>query len=73
MTWDELESAMFRYHMSLPEPKKTYVDWWYSEGGIKDMLLDYHKPENGTCPKCGSDLGHYPNCPNGICFIKEAK
>ena len=22
------------------------------------------------CPDCGSDLGHYPNCPYGICTIK---
>ena len=22
------------------------------------------------CPICKSDLGHFVNCPNGICFIK---
>ena len=26
---------------------------------------------NGTCKTCKSSIGHYPNCPHGICFIKE--
>ena len=43
MTFDEIESTMFLYWESLPEPKKNYVQWWYSQGGIRDMLSDYHK------------------------------
>ena len=88
MNWDELENVMYRYWVSLPEPKIDYTQWWYRDGGIRDMLQTYHIPEpvyedrfllkpklrmKSTCPKCGSDLGHYPNCPDGICFIKEAK
>ena len=43
MTFDELEAIMFRYYNSLPEPKKSYAVWWYSYGGIRDMVLEYHK------------------------------
>ena len=43
MTFDEIESTMFLYWESLPEPKKTYTVWWYSHGGIRDMVLHYHE------------------------------
>ena len=23
------------------------------------------------CPKCGSDIGHYINCPDGCCFVEK--
>jgi len=26
--------------------------------------------EDLPCPKCGSTLGHLPNCPDGICRIE---
>jgi hypothetical protein len=26
-----------------------------------------------ACPTCGNYLGHYINCPEGICFTKGAK
>ena len=45
MNWDEIESVMYRYWVSLPEPKIDYTQWWYSDGGVKDMLQTYHKPE----------------------------
>ena len=45
MDWDELENVMYRYWVSLPEPKIDYTQWWYSDGGVKDMLQTYHKPE----------------------------
>ena len=25
---------------------------------------------DAPCPECKSELGHYPNCPYGICTIK---
>ena len=47
MDWDELESIMWQYYTSLPEPKISYTIWWYGTGGIKEMLQGYHvdKPQ----------------------------
>jgi len=42
MDWDELESIMYRYWVGLPEPKIDYTIWWYSDGGVKDVLQTYH-------------------------------
>ena len=42
MDWDELESIMYRYWVGLSEPKIDYTQWWYSDGGIKEMLQTYH-------------------------------
>ena len=46
MTWDQLEDEMFLYWESLPEPKKTYVIWWYGENGIRDTLQNFHKVDD---------------------------
>ena len=42
MDWDELESIMYRYWVGLSEPKIDYTQWWYSDGGVKEMLQTYH-------------------------------
>jgi hypothetical protein len=41
----DLENMLFRYWESLPDPKKWYSVWMYGDGGVRDMLLNYHKPE----------------------------
>ena len=45
MTLDEIESALYRYWVCLPEPKIDYTQWYYSDGGIREMILNYHKPD----------------------------
>ena len=45
MDWDELESVLWQYYQGLPEPKISFESWWYSDGGIMEMLQTYHIPE----------------------------
>jgi len=45
MKWEEIEAMLFRYWDRLPEPKKNYTQWWYSDGGIRDMLQTYHQTD----------------------------
>ena len=47
MNWDELERVLSLYYNSLPEPKKSYLLWWYGENGMRDMLKNFHKLDNG--------------------------
>jgi len=42
MEWDELESIMWQYYQQLPEPKISYVEWWYGDSGVRETLLTYH-------------------------------
>ena len=41
-----------------------------------EEIIEVHQYGNGAlgpCPKCGGPVGHYPNCPDGICTIKGEK
>ena len=42
MDWDELESILWNYYQSIPEPKISYESWWYGDQGIREWLLNYH-------------------------------
>ena len=35
-------------------------------------IVDPEPDSDPPCPKCGSDLGHRVNCPNGIAFTSGA-
>ena len=34
----KLDNLLFKYWESLPEPKMFYTEWFYGEGGIRDIL-----------------------------------
>ena len=38
---------------------------WEEDENEKGLFLDY------SCPKCGGEIGHKINCPDGICFSGE--
>ena len=42
-------------------PDDTYL------GNYKTMFIDY------PCPKCGGDVGHLINCPDGSAFSGDMK
>jgi len=51
MDWDELESVLWNYYQSMPEPKISYESWWYGDGGIREMLQTYHLPQQSQTIK----------------------
>jgi len=53
MDWDELESILWNYYQSMPEPKISYESWWYGDGGIREMLQTHHIIELTTIVKEG--------------------
>ena len=57
------------------ENERKEKEYYYNESIVQDNVteaLEKHAGDNSdVCPKCGSSIGHYPNCPDGICFISQ--
>ncbi len=46
-----------------------YGEDWTSGENWPEIEEDIDWP----CPICGGDIGHLPNCPEGICRMKEVE
>jgi len=40
-------NAIYRYWEALPEPKRSWHDFYYGDGGFWDLLEDWHVLEKG--------------------------
>ena len=72
----KLVNAAYEAGLHSTNPNSLFVEFWKEKAEKMVDELVYHLSDQSSgpdeterCPKCGSTLGHYPNCPNGICSI----
>ena len=66
---DELNKWLREVAESHPLPKGAR--WLCCKEGAEEFVYSTEENNADVCPKCGSSIGHYPNCPDGICFVME--
>lgn len=53
---DSIDNLLFKYYARLPEPKMTYTEWWYGNGGIKEALDRRHLIQSDEREKAYNEL-----------------